>query len=389
MPNREKRVALLVETSLGSGREILRGIANYAHQYQRWHLFHAAGGLTDEFPGWMENWQGDGVIARIQTEGMAERLAEWQIPVVDVLGVCDTPFPLVHVDDTAISGLVVDHFRERDFKHFGFFGISGENWSERRCAAFRDICLDHADSFDALLIPRGVPEGSLLRSDELRQWLCRLPKPVGIMVCSDQRGLLLLEACRAEGISVPEQMAVVGVDNDLALCEISAPTLSSVRGGHFRVGFEAARLLDRFLREEPLEMTSPILVPPNEVVIRDSSDVRAIDDPAVAHGIRFIRDHIDQPITNDTVAQAAGVSRTPFQKRFRKATGQTIRNFILDCRVQKAVDLIENSEFSIAEIAERTGFKHQEYLGHVIRTRLGRTPGEIRKRSLEENDPEA
>jgi len=383
MLQREKRIALIVETSLGSGREILRGIAKYAHQNLRWHLFHAARGLTDEFPGWMENWRGDAVIARIQNDAMASRLAEWKIPVVDVLGVCDTPFPLVHVDDAAISALVANHFLERDFKHFAFYGISGENWSARRCATFEEICRSRGGSFDALHTPRGSAE------DSLRDWLQCLPKPAAVMVCSDQRGLLLLEACGAEGISVPEQIAVVGVDNDLALCEISAPPLSSVRGGHSQVGFEAARLLDRILRGHPNDSAAPIIVPPNGMVIRESSDVRAIDDPAVALGIRFIRDHIDQPITNDRIAQAAGISRTLFQKRFRNSTGLTIRNFILDCRIRKAVSLIEKSDLNFAEIADRTGFKHQEYLGHVIRKRIGRTPGEIRKHSLENNDLEA
>ena len=134
---KHKRIALLVETSLGSGREILKGIAQFARQRGNWEIFHAARGLEDEVPEWFDSWEGDGVIARIQDEGMVDRLKKLETPVVDVLGVTDNEFPLVHVDDEKISQRVARHFLEREFAHFGFYGISGENWSQRREIAFR------------------------------------------------------------------------------------------------------------------------------------------------------------------------------------------------------------------------------------------------------------
>lgn len=264
MPANRKRIALLVETSLGSGREILRGIARYARQVGDWQLFHRAGGLSDSMTDWMENWEGDGVIARVQNQTTLDRLSTLGLPVIDVLGVCENPFPLVHVDDEAIARRVADHFRLRDFVHFAFYGIEGENWSERRARFFREACLG-ARSFHSLETPR---RGRGTHSDgfhDLQQWLRDLPKPVGIMVCSDQRGLELLEACLSMDLSVPEEVAVIGVDNDTALCEISEPPLSSVRGGHFTVGFEAARALDALLEGQTLP-PGPFLVPPKEIV---------------------------------------------------------------------------------------------------------------------------
>ncbi len=123
MPSSRKRIALLVETSLGSGREILRGIARYARQAGDWQLFHAAGGFSDSLPDWMEQWEGDGVIARIQNEATRDRLDALGLPVIDVLGVCENRFPLVHVDDEAIAVMVARHFRSRNFVHYGFYGI--------------------------------------------------------------------------------------------------------------------------------------------------------------------------------------------------------------------------------------------------------------------------
>ncbi len=194
MTRLRKRIALLVETSLGSGREILRGIARYARQAGDWQLYHAAGGLPEALPGWMESWEGDAVIARIQNEATRERLESLGLPVIDVLGVCENRFPLVHVDDAAIARLVADHFRPRDFVHYAFYGIAGENWSERRAAAYREACRG-AKSFSLLETPRrsAGPRGDAFR--QLQGWLRGLPKPVAMMICSDQRGLELPEAC--------------------------------------------------------------------------------------------------------------------------------------------------------------------------------------------------
>ncbi len=379
-PNRLS-VALLVETSLGSGREILRGICDYAHQIDRWQLFHAARGLHDGVPEWMEGWRGDGIIARVQDRQTADALLGFGRPVVDVLGVAeDCGIPLVHVDDHAIAAEVAEHFAGRDFKNFGFYGIAGENWSERRREGFRDCC--HAPaSFHVFETGRGEGDGSAGSRGELRKWLRSLPKPIALMVCSDQRGLAVVEACREEGIAVPERLAIVSVDNDELLCSISSPQLSSVRAGHRRVGFEAARILDSLMSgaDAPVEV---VQVPPTGVVARRSSDVVAITDAAVANGLHHIHENLAAALTNESVARSAGVSRTAFQRRFRDATGSTVREYLIAQRLRRAQRLIEETDMSLAAIAERSGFRHQEYMGSVFKERLGVTPGSLRKSSV-------
>lgn len=372
-----RRVALLVETSLGSGREILKGIARYSRQNANWQLFHGAGGLAEAVPDWLEEWEGDAVIARIQNRETRERLEKLDIPVVDVLGVSENPFPLVHVDDVAIATLAARHFLDRDFQHFAFCGIESENWSERRGRAFREAARDCL-SFHEFHSPRIRDSRTPREFQRLQAWLRDLPKPTAMMVCSDQRGLELLEACLSESISVPEEIAVVGVDNDLALCEISDPPLSSIRGGHFNVGFEAARLVEHLLNGGSAPR-GPLLVPPNGLVERESSRVRAIDDPVVAHGVHYIRRNLADSLTNDAIARAVGISRTLFQQRFRAAMQKSIREFILERRVERALLLIESTDLPFAEIADRSGFRHQEYLGQVIKKATGKTPGTLRR----------
>ena len=374
-----RQIALLVETSLGSGREILRGIAQFARDYANWEIFHAARGLEDSVPDWLKAWDGDGVIARIQNEGMLHSLKKLETPIVDVLGVPVHDLPLVQVDDEEISKQVARHFFERDFVHFGFYGIKGENWSQRRQDALRQA-IGSAGSFAHIHSLRGESEGDRNHNFELQQWLVALPKPVAIMVCSDQRGLALLEACRAVGLTVPEQVSVVGVDNDLAFCEVATPNLSSVRGGHMRVGFEAAKLLNLLIDGQSPPDT-PVLVPPNEIVVRESSDSRSISDPAVRDAVRFIRERLSEAITNEEIAKAVGISKTRVQVRFRAALGMSIREFVAERRLLRAEKLIVATDLTFADIAERCGFRHHEYLGYVLKKRRGITPRQLRFRA--------
>lgn len=373
MGNSRKRVALLVETSLGSGREILRGIARHAQQSDEWQLFHAARGLEEKVPEWLRKWSGDGVIARIQDAAMVRQLKKLNLPVVDVLGVAESAdFPLVHVDDRRIGSEVARYFLDRGYRHFGFYGIVGENWSVQRGDAFRARC-EQAETTQSV----GILQADRGAAGDVNRWLRELPKPVAIMVSSDQRGLELLEACREENLQVPERVAVVSVDNDVPLCEISSPPLTSVRAGHQRVGFEAARLLERLMNGESAA-DQALLVPPTGIVTRQSSEGQAIDDEVVAGGLHFLHGHIGEAINNQSIAAAAGVSRTVFQRRFREAMGTSVRDYLTRHRLKRAQDLIKNSEMTFADIAERCGFKHQEYLGYVVQKHFGTTPGKMR-----------
>lgn len=368
-----KKVALLVETSLGSGREILRGIGEYAHHMGNFQLIHYPRGLEEGVPAWMEQWGGDGIIARVQTEDMATKLGELSLPVVDVLGVIeDCGFPLVHVDDDHIGRVAANYFTELGFLNFGFVGIKEENWSEKR----RDSYIKALGKVAVFEVQRNAWE----TVERIAEWVQTLEKPTGVLVASDQVALALVEACRVLKIAVPEQVSVLGVDNDAPLCEISSPQLSSIRAGHFRVGVEAGRLLDQMMRVDgDVPTEKRILVPPGEIVIRSSTDSLAIHDPVVALGINFVRRHFKEPLTNEVIAKAVGVSRTLFQKRFLKETGKTIRQFLIELRLKRAKQLVMETNLPLVEIADLCGFRHQEYMGDVFKRNCGMSPGQFRK----------
>jgi len=375
------QIALLVETSLASGRDILRGIAKYVRTHEPWALTHEPHGLEDALPRWFRAWRGDGIIARLQDPAIAAALARMGIPTVDVLGVVPgAPFPLVHVDDARIAQVAAEHLLERGFRRFGYFGIQGENWSERRRDAFATAVAGIGGVPAVCELPRSSKDGHSWESmeNELARWVASLEKPCGVMVCSDQRGARLLEACRRARVLVPDEVAVIGADDDEPLCEVCHPTLSSVRPDHFRVGFEAAGLLDRMMKGEAAPRQA-ILVEPQGVSTRLSSEVLAIEDRQIATVLRIIREQEARSISVDELAQLAGLSRSVLQRRFRATMGHSIHQEILRVRIQRARFLLSESDLTLAEIAERTGFRHQEYMGSVFKERLDKTPGEIRR----------
>ncbi len=375
------RVALLVETSLASGRDILRGIGRYVREHRTWALVHEPRSLEESLPAWLKNWDGDGIIARIQNREIANHVRSTGVPVVDVLGlVPEAGLPLVHVDDGEIARLAAEHLIERGFRHFGYFGLADENWSVRRREFFQTRLAQAKGRLSVYEQPRHDPTRTswIEREEELARWIRELPKPAGVMVCSDQLGLAFLEACRRAGVAVPDEVAVVGVDNDEALCEIAYPPLSSVWPAHQQVGYEAAALLDRLMRGKRAP-AAPVIIAPGGVKTRRSTDVLAIEDRNVARALQLIREHACSSLDVEKVAEGAGLSRSVLQRRFRRTLAKSVHEAIRDERLKRACQLLAETDLPLAEVAEQSGFKHQEYLGAVLRKHLNRTPAQFRR----------
>ncbi len=380
---RRPRVALIVETSLASGRDILRGIARYLRAHGPWSIYHEPRALEESVPPWLTQWQGDGIIARIQNRPIADAVVGTRLPVVDVLGlVPGLPIPLVHVDDRAIARLGAEHLLERGFRHFGFCAVEGANWSDARQTEFEAIVGQAGFECSICRLPPDTRGLSTWESqqDLLTDWVRALPRPVGVMVCNDPRGQLVLEAARRADAAVPEQVAVIGVDNDEPLCEISYPPLSSIKPDHGQVGYEAAALLDGMLHGETAPQ-EPVFVPPGGLVARLSTDVLAIDDPHVASAVRFIREHACDGIGIEDIVANVPLSRSTLQRRFRKVLGQTVHDEILRIRLRRVEELLVDTELPLELVADKAGFAHRQYLGEVFKARTGHTLAQYRARS--------
>jgi LacI family transcriptional regulator len=232
---RRRRVALLIESSRAYGRGLLRGIAAYAHTHGPWSLFHQERRLGDDAPHWFRRWKGDGVIARIESPRLLTMMRRAHRPCVDVRGLyLARGIPAVDTDDAAVARLAVTHLIERGFQRLAYCGFAGLDYSIRR----RDAFIAHVRSLghEPLVYegdgrPRAgdttaIEAEQLLYEDHIAHWLAGLPKPVGVMACNDIRAVQVLSACRDHGIPCPDDVAVIGVDNDELLCQLSDPPLS-------------------------------------------------------------------------------------------------------------------------------------------------------------------
>jgi LacI family transcriptional regulator len=374
-------VALLVETTLESGRDILRGIAQYCAQKGPWSIYHEPRSLFDDPPYWLEGWEGDGIIARIQTPRMAEAIRRSRIPCIDVLGAVDgSKIPLVHVDNESLVHMAVDHLIERGYRRFAYCGLPDQNWSQERFVHFRRyitkkgypvFCHDH-------VYPNRKKACNWERAqNRLSAWIKRLEKPVGIVVCSDQIGTDVMDACRRAGIAVPDEAGVIGVDNDEPLCLVCDPPLTSIDAAHQHVGYRAAQELHRLMRGSP-PIKKPVEVKPAGVCCRRSTEAVTLNDANLVRALRYIEDYASHGIRVDAVAEHAGLSRSVLQRRFKQHLGRTVHEELVRTRLSKAENWLVSSTMPLAEIADAAGFKHQEYMGVVFMKRHGVTPAAYR-----------
>jgi LacI family transcriptional regulator len=376
------KVALLIETARGYGRGVLRGISRFAQLHGPWAFYVTPGDMAQAVPK-MEQWGGTGIIARVETPRIARAILATRLPVVALdlspelaRGLC-AGFSELQSDSGQAAWLAADHLVERGFKHYAFVGVPHRVWSERRELGFCERIQMHGHGVHVYPVPPRSNREWGREQRLLAEWIMALPKPVGLMACNDDRGREVLEACRAGGIRVPEDVAVVGVDNDSLLCDLADPSLSSVALNAERGGYEAAALLDRMMRGR-VRKPHRIVVEPLGVTTRRSTDVIALGDPQVAAALRLIHDraggHMD---VNDIVGQLA-VSRRSLEIRFRRAVGHSILTEIQRARLKRAKQLLSETDLSIAAVADASGFGSASYLAAVFSGDMGMTPAKFR-----------
>lgn len=374
------RVALLIETSNSYARELLRGIRTYVHERGPWSMYLGEHRRGERLPTWLRSWRGEGVIARIETQSIANALRSLRVPTVDVSAARHVKrVPYAETDDRAIAQAAIDHLVERGFRHLAFCGDARFRWSNNRQQAFLEIREQQGAAayvFKPAWARESEPNWEQVRK-RLAAWLSSLPRPVGIVAAYDIRGRQLLDVCRELGIAVPDEVAVVGVDNDELLCDFASPSLSSVVPNAARTGYEAAALLDRMMHGERHDGEA-VLVPPLGVVARGSTDVLAIDDADISAAVRFIREHALQGIQVADVLREVPLSRRVLELRFQRLLGRTPHQEIERVRVDHVKRLLLSTELSLEAIAQRTGYKHVEYLCVAFRRAKGVPPGKFR-----------
>ena len=377
----QRNVAVIVETSNSYARGVLRGIHEYARSRHGWALYLTEHGRHEFDKSFACNWNFDGVIARIETDQMARVITDMNVPTVDVSAArLIQGIPWVETDDDAITRLALDHLRDCGLQNFAFFGDPFYNWSIWRQESFKRI-LGRPDIIQSRIFNLPARKEPRVRwwmqREAIRDWLQSLPKPVGIIACYDACGQQLLEICRHFDLKVPEDIAVIGVDNDELLCELATPSMSSVIPNSLRAGAYAAEILSRMMSGEKLTARK-YSIDPLGVRKRVSTDVLTVSDPHIAKAIAFIRQKAHEHIRVEDVLATVPLSRRVLETRFRRALNRTPHQEILRVRTNAVRELLLETNMSLSEISEALGIEHPEYLSVFFKKETGLTPREYR-----------
>lgn len=375
-----KRIAILVETSLASGRGILAGISRYLDERPGWCTFQHVGPLGTLAPDAIRTWQGDGIIGRIANPELLQLIKSKGLSAVDVLGnVTSQEFPLIKCDDRGIGAAVAQHFLESGQRNFAFLGLSDERWSTDREEGFTNEVATHHGKTEVLHIKQRPTDHVFSHSelDTIQSWLQTLPTPVALMVASDQFAPLVFEACHQLGLSIPENVSVVGVDNDGPFSDLCRPRLSSVQPDHEKIGYLAAKSLAQMMDGIPLA-EQVIEIKSHTLHRRLSSGFIAIEDPALVTTLKYIREHAAESPSLDDIARVSGLSRSVLQRRVRAKFNRSVGDLILAEKLRLSREMLSNTTLPISEIADRCGFSSQEYLTRVFKTHLKTTPKKYR-----------
>lgn len=369
-------VALLIETTRSYGRQVLRGISDYARVHGPWIVY-----LPTEMPirnvPPRDEWQGDGIIAQPhQNQEFLRQLVEGGLPAVNLSGPPGTAgLPGVRANQEGAAKLAMQHFRDRGFTRFAYCGIPSERIWPPTYEIFRSLAEQNGHSCDVYL-PSYNPEARTLRLTHMAEWLKSLRKPVALLAANDLRAREVIDACRLVGLNVPEEIAVMGMNDDELICEMANPPLSSVQHNARRVGYEAALMLDRMMGGK--KVLADVVVDPIGVASRQSTDLLAVEDPEVGKALRFIRENACGGIRVEDVLDVVTTSRRSLEKRFRDAVGRPLHVEIRRVQIDRAKQLLATTDYKLEKIAELTGFSTAQYLAGVFHKVVKSTPGSWR-----------
>jgi len=381
------RVLLLLETGNEYGRGLARGVARYSHLHGPWSFFRSPPFYRTQSARSQKlhlplrsKFDADGILAHVNDLVHAEEILGSGIPAI-VTYVFE-PIPgLINIksDSWAVGRSGAEHLLERRFMHFAYCGYDDTAWSRHRAESF-SIRLAEAGFSPYLYHQPRCARKRVWENEQIMmaKWILSLPKPVAIMACNDARAQEVSEVCKTSGFSVPEQVAILGVDNDAMICDLSDPPLSSIPLNTERAGFEAAECLERLMRGASPDIEC-IRVHPEPVVVRQSTDITAISDEVVAISLRYIRLHVDEIQSCEDVARTVNLSLRQLQKRFRKAIGVEINKEIRRIRMQKVARLLIDTTMPISKITNQVGYESPKSIAVFFRSMMGVGLSEYRK----------
>lgn len=392
------KVLLLIDTSRESGRKLLLGIAKYSRLHGPWSFnrrsvyffewqteYSMSRQLEKETLSQLRKWGANGVIAtNVNNPRQFEEILAVSVPTILLGGY--TPqknvpgWHCVRSDSHAIAKKAAEHLLDRGYRNFSYCGYYNLSWSKERGACFEKIIAEAGYKVHCYK-PQRLRTNRLWANEQtiIADWLTSLPRPLGLMACNDERGHNVLEACKMAGLNVPDDVAVIGVDNDQLVCEVSEPPLSSIPLNNERAGYDAAELLAKLMAGKTLRHQE-IIVQPTSVVSRESTDNLAIEDNDISKAIRFIREHDSELVQVGDVVDAVPMSRRSLERSFRKLLGRSVFEEIKRVHVNKFALMLVETNMSISQIALTLGHQSSENITRYFQGMNGMSPTAYRKK---------
>jgi LacI family transcriptional regulator len=373
-----KKIVLLIETSREFGRQLIIGIARYSRFHGPWTFYKEQIGLKSSIPN-LTSWKPDGIIMRDSL--IKNELLKLKIPMILVQhdSLCPKNIPVIKTNSLSIAKMASEHLIEKGFKNFAFCGFDNYEWSNKRKLYFTRYNNEAGFKTHIYFLPKSIKIHDWENEQRhVSEWIKTLPKPVGILACNDDRGQHILEVCKRSGFKVPEDVAVIGVDNDPMICEIGDPPMTSIALNVESAGYEAAKLLDRLIKNKKKD-GQQIIVSPTHIVQRQSSDILAVNDTEVASAIRFIMGNAKNKILVNDVVKATSISRRSLEQRFRKTVHRSIYDEIRRVRVEWILRLLIETDLPISYITTFFNFTDVEHISRYFKKEKGISIREFRK----------
>ncbi len=358
------KVILLIERSRSFGRGLLHGIIQYSNLHGPWLYymkpeFYRQGG--EKTHKWLKGLDADGVMAHTWDSDFIDTIVKLDIPAV----ICGLDKPKrkayrLFTDEAGVGRMAAEYFVKRGFKHFAFCGFDDMIWSQQKCDGFKRTLAETGFKTSIYHQPLAKHLHKSAKEQPLiADWLKSLLKPLALMTCNDDRAQDVLAACKIAEFKVPDEVAILGVDNDELICNFSYPQLSSITLSTERAGYEAAKVLDKLMRGQKIAKNEKeVTILPLHVVTRQSTDITAIEDKVVAEAVSFIRRNSRKMIQVGDVAQAVGLSRRALEQHFRKALAHSVHEEIKYTRVNQMANMLISTNLSISQIAKLLGYPY-------------------------------
>lgn len=380
----KKQVLLVIESSRAYGRGLIQGIIRYVQETNNWIVHFEEQGILTTVPPWLRNWRGDGIICRTGVSPLGNFLRTLDCPIVELLGDGVRYVSEVQSDAEQVGRCAVDHFLERGFQNFAYYSYSNSWWGSLRGERFASLLKEVGHDCRTLISrrerkPVAFPVWASEYEEPLIEWLESLPKPVGIWTAADTVAQRVHNACLKIGLVIPDQVALLGVDNDRYLCNVLTPPLSSIEPNSIRVGYEAARLLDLKMEGKGHLPPLPLKVPPLGVLTRQSTDIIAVEDQEMVRIARLIRQEALTGLQVNDLVRESRLSKRSLERRFKRCFGRTIDYEIAQIRIGHAKRLLTETLLPIAAVGEQSGFDGSYFI-KAFRRIVGMSPREYRRK---------